>query len=470
MSQCFKLKSKGNKPDTQGTGCVLSSRYKEAPLPPKVVGDPPKNSGDTPVGRVFKPFVSEGMVSLEGRDKQVQIKIARDTCCATTVIVDSVLPFDETSFSGQNVLLQGIDMETIMVPLHKVNLKSGLITGEVTVAVRPELPIKGVHMLLGNDLAGKKVFPDPIVIEKPVMKLSDGGENEENFPQCAITRAMSKKLNEEITKENLKKPVKKDDLFDVYTIDDTFFGNLEETPSAVDGTGPPPRVESDSVRDIGNDPLTYDILLREQGKDPVICKLGERAVSLEETEQVPVCFYTKNGVLMRKYRPPSEPANEQWQVIHQIIVPKIYQNEVLNIAHDSPMGGHLGVRKTRDKIWKHFWWPTLTKDVSDYCRTCHVCQMIGKPNQGPPIAPLKPIPAFEEPFSRVIIDCVGPLPKTKSGHEYLLTIMCASTRFPEAIPLRNIKAASIAKALIKFFYICRSTKIHSIRSGVQFYL
>ena len=46
---------------------------------------------------------------------------------------------------------------------------------------------------------------------------------------------------------------------------------------------------------------------------------------------------------------------------------------------------------------------------------------------------------------------VGPLPRTKSGNEHLLTIMCTSTRFPEAIPLRNIKTKSIVKALIKFF-------------------
>ena len=51
----------------------------------------------------------------------------------------------------------------------------------------------------------------------------------------------------------------------------------------------------------------------------------------------------------------------------------------------------------------------------------------------------------------MIIDCVGPLPKTKKGCEYLLTIMCASTRFPEAIPLRNIKAKTIVNALVKFF-------------------
>ena len=47
----------------------------------------------------------------------------------------------------------------------------------------------------------------------------------------------------------------------------------------------------------------------------------------------------------------------------------------------------------------------------------------------------KPITIKERPFERVIMDCIGPLPKTKSGNRYLLTIMCASSRFPEAIPL-----------------------------------
>ena len=77
--------------------------------------------------------------------------------------------------------------------------------------------------------------------------------------------------------------------------------------------------------------------------------------------------------------------------------------------------------------------------------------MIGKRGQMNSVAPLHPIPAFGEPFSKIIIDCVGPLPKARSGNQYLLTIMCSATRFPEAIPLRNIKANTVAKALIKFF-------------------
>ena len=154
---------------------------------------------------------------------------------------------------------------------------------------------------------------------------------------------------------------------------------------------------------------------------------------------------------MRKWRPFDVPADDEWAVYHQIVVPKSYRHEILSIAHESPMSGHLGINKTYHKIINHFYWPGLKSDVSKYCKTCHTCQMVGKPNQTIPKAQLHPIPAFDEPFSRILIDCVGPLPRTKSGNEYLLTIMCTSTRFPEAIPLRNIKTKSIVKALIKFF-------------------
>ncbi|XP_072036952.1 uncharacterized protein [Amphiura filiformis] len=227
-----------------------------------------------------------------------------------------------------------------------------------------------------------------------------------------------------------------------YDLEDTFLTKSEgeqKTPDPV------------QIRDSKQDPLSHNKLIFEQENDPEISILGQRALTPQEAEQSPVCFYKQNEVLMRKWRPPDAQMDEEWRVVHQIVIPKVYRNDVISIAHDTPMAGHLGVKKTYDRILQHFWWPSLKKDVAEYCKTCHPCQMVGKPNQKIPSAPLKPIPAFEEPFSRVLIDCVGPLPKTKSGNQYLLTIMCASTRFPEAIPLRNIKAPQIVKALTKFF-------------------
>ena len=105
-------------------------------------------------------------------------------------------------------------------------------------------------------------------------------------------------------------------------------------------------------------------------------------------------------------------------MVHRIVVPDALRPHVLGLAHDNPMAGHLGVRKTKARILEHFWWLSARKDIADYVRTCHTCQVVGKPNQKPPRAPLKPIPVMAEPFSEVLTDVVGPLYRTSKGHEY----------------------------------------------------
>ena len=46
---------------------------------------------------------------------------------------------------------------------------------------------------------------------------------------------------------------------------------------------------------------------------------------------------------------------------------------------------------------------------------------------------------------------MGPLPRTRSGFQFLLTIMDVSTRFPEAVPLKRITAKNVVEALVQFF-------------------
>ena len=179
----------------------------------------------------------------------------------------------------------------------------------------------------------------------------------------------------------------------------------------------------------------------------------------------------KDGVLMRKWRPPTVPASHEWSVIYQIVVPQKYRSTVLSLAHDTPMAGHLGVSKTHRRVLNHFYWPGISRDVKKFCKSCHTCQVVGKANQKPKVAPLKPIPVAKEPFSHVIIDCVGPLPKTKKGNQYLLTIMCGSTRFPEAIPLRNIKTPPPdCEGISQVFYALWSPPCCAIGPRLQFHV
>ena len=79
----------------------------------------------------------------------------------------------------------------------------------------------------------------------------------------------------------------------------------------------------------------------------------------------------------------------EWTVNHQIVVQMVYRPEILNLAYETPMSGHLGVNKFYHKILNHFYWPGLKSDVSQHCKSCHTCQMVGQPNQTIPKAHLQ---------------------------------------------------------------------------------
>lgn len=433
ISECFKLqrrKERDSKPQPSGCTAPIDHVEFKSPTVTRV-----SKSSLCDYMEDYKPFMSEGFVSLDENSAPKPIRILRDTGASQTLLLEGVLPLSESTSVGASILLQGVELGQIDVPLHRIYLKSDLITGSVVVGVRPSLPVDGVTMLLGNDLARNKVVVEPIVTYNPEVT-PDFSEDTELYPACVMTRAMEKRKQDPESHESTLKSTS-------VNLSDTFIANLDDHKSS--------QLSKSPVIDIDQHSLNRRQLIDEQMKDKELLQLHRKAQPPDEAEKVPECYYLKDGVLMRKWRPPDANPDEEWRTVHQIVVPEIYRHDIIKLAHDTPMAGHLGVKKTGFKILQHFYWPGLNRDVSEFCKSCHECQMVGKPNQKIPPAPLMPIPAFEEPFSRVIIDCVGPLPKTKSGNSYLLTVMCASTRFPEAIPLRNIKAKTIVKALDKFF-------------------
>lgn len=150
-----------------------------------------------------------------------------------------------------------------------------------------------------------------------------------------------------------------------------------------------------------------------------------------------------------------------------MVVPVKFRELVLKTSHGN-IAGHFGVKKTYDHILRHFYWPRLKRDVSAFIRTCHTCQLTGKPNQTLKPAPLTPILAVSQPFEYLIIDCVGPLPRSKSGCTFLFTVMCQTTRFPVAYPLRSITAKTVLKALTQFISIFGIPKVIQSDQGSNF--
>ncbi|KAG1925840.1 hypothetical protein F2P79_025260 [Pimephales promelas] len=72
----------------------------------------------------------------------------------------------------------------------------------VKLAVRHKLPVNGVALIIGNDLAGGKVLPVPEVIKNPVYDSVTSGELASEFPSvfaaCVVTRAQTRKFGDSI--------------------------------------------------------------------------------------------------------------------------------------------------------------------------------------------------------------------------------------------------------------------------------
>ncbi|KAJ4920941.1 hypothetical protein JOQ06_023085 [Pogonophryne albipinna] len=159
---------------------------------------------DLEVGSVFEPFITEAVVSMVGSDKYVPIKVLRDTAARYSFIVESVLPFSSETETGDFVLMRGMEMGLIPVQRHTVVLDCELVRGVVSIGVRPALPLDGVQMILGNDLAGSAVWagvPPPVVISRPLASV-EPDESGVQFPSVSpvytVTRAQSRRMSTDL--------------------------------------------------------------------------------------------------------------------------------------------------------------------------------------------------------------------------------------------------------------------------------
>ena len=381
----------------------------------------------------FSAFISDGVVSLVGGDEKVPIKILRDTGAVDSFILESVLPFSKQSDTGSCVMVCGMGLVPFSSPLHKVALACGLVEGDVVVGVRPQLPVEGVHMILGNDLARGKVWADgqPNRVMQSLTPPGDLSSDSssmfpEIFPVCAVTRAASRQKEVDSKPDNLEFPVKL---------------QMEQLT------------------------VSRDILLTEQKSDQSLSDLFERVVPDLAVRDHAQCYFLLDGLLVRKWVPYNSLG--LGEAVFQVVVPTKLRSKVLEISHGD-VAGHFGVRKTYDRVLHHFFWPRLKRDVAQFVKTCHTCQLTSKPNQVVKPAPLFPIPAIGQPFEHLIIDCVGPLPRSKSGHSYLLTVMCQATRYPAAYPLRTITTKAVVKALTQFISIFGIPKVIQSDQGSNF--
>jgi hypothetical protein len=147
-------------------------------------------------------------------------------------------------------------------------------------------------------------------------------------------------------------------------------------------------------------------------------------------------FLIYNNQLFKKPRKPNK------QLLKVITRGEL--EPLLDIMHNHPTLRHLGTEATFQRIKDKYYWPQMYQDIKAYISTCDNCQRFGRPVRTEPLHPI----SVGQPFERIGIDIVGPLPRTARGNRYIVVAVDYLTKWPEA---RVLSIAS-AEAVANFIY------------------
>ena len=219
-----------------------------------------------------------------------------------------------------------------------------------------------------------------------------------------------------------------------------------------------PTVITETCTSIMN--ISKEQLIKEQKEDKVLNNYIKR-IDSDQNRRQKHQFKLINGILVREMKSASE-------TLTQIMIPETLKQLVLKTTHSSPLAGHMGPRRTIQRITKHCFWPHIRKDVKKYIKSCEECQRLN--NIGPKHkAPLQKMDLASRPFEKIAVDIIGPMAVTsKRQNKYALTMIDFASRWIEAIPLKEITAESICHALLSIFTRFGFPEIILSDNGTQF--
>ncbi len=151
-----------------------------------------------------------------------------------------------------------------------------------------------------------------------------------------------------------------------------------------------------------------------------------------------------------------------------IYIPESMRLEILQMYHNKPTAGHLGIKRTEEIITRNYWWPRLHFDVVDYVKTCEICAR-NKINKHKKYDFLRPLDTPDRPWRSLEIDFLCGLPKSK-GYSVIMVVVDRFSKMIHLIPFKEIpNSKQTAKAFLKNIF-----KLHGLPNeiftdrGVQF--
>ena len=90
----------------------------------------------------------------------------------------------------------------------------------------------------------------------------------------------------------------------------------------------------------------------------------------------------------------------------------------------------------------------MSRDVQNWCEKCQTCnQHITSKRNHSPLTPIY----TDEPFERIAMDIIGPLPRTARDNRYIITVVDHFTKHAEAYALQDLEAATVARVFLNEF-------------------
>ena len=385
----------------------------------------------------------KNLPTCKGKANNKDVTVLRDTGCTSAVARRSIV--SESQLTGKTIRYISVDKTTRSAPEGIIDLECPMYTGKLK-AILLDDPL--CDIILGNL---KEITNQPSDI-----LYGRGDEDDDSKKRNQSKRAVITPKNDEIlvvhkNKEqtrgtqgnNEKGKPKKSKVKCSHDLE--IVQQVETRGSIQRGLAKSKPLKIDGIGYLG----THDEFKEEQDKDASLfqCRKWAELKKVSQSEDGKTVSYIKEkGLIYRVTTKENIPYGER-----QLMVPKRYRNEVIKLAHENILAGHMGINKTVDRVRSQFYWPGVHDDISRYVKSCDQCQRT-VPKGRIPKAPLDKMPVIKTPFYRVAVDIVGPInPSSARGHRYILTLVDMATRYPKAKALKKIDSESVADALLSMF-------------------